>query len=263
MAIVSMRLFCFAVVCWLSSVAIIKINADVAGKQEGSVVRLTRDNYDKETKVGTVVFVKFFAPWCGHCKKMKGDWEQLAEEYNGLKNKSGGVLVTEVDCTDSIVGGGKALCKRFGIKSFPTLKYGDPTDKVLLFEDYNGNRSYQELSVFAKKIILPMLCSPTNLDGCVDETDRKAMNDYTQLSVQELKASIRIQEEKLKTAEKNFQIDVERLTSDYKVVEETKRSAIQRIISRGDLELKRQTLAMLKKQQQQITNEKRIISDEL
>lgn len=38
---------------------------------------LTEANFDKETKDG-VWFVKFYAPWCGHCQKLAPVIDALA-----------------------------------------------------------------------------------------------------------------------------------------------------------------------------------------
>ena len=49
------------------------------------VVVLTNKNFEHDTQLssgGTTGdwFVKFYAPWCGHCKKLEPDWEEVAYE---------------------------------------------------------------------------------------------------------------------------------------------------------------------------------------
>ena len=55
---------------------------------------LTKDNFEDSVQ-GKNAFVKFFAPWCGHCKSMKPAWDELAEIYSA----SSSVLIGDVDCT--------------------------------------------------------------------------------------------------------------------------------------------------------------------
>ena len=51
------------------------------------------------------VFLKMYAPWCGHCKSMAPAWEEFAES---LKDDDS-VIVGEFDATSNDVGKCKFL----------------------------------------------------------------------------------------------------------------------------------------------------------
>ena len=40
--------------------------------------------------------MKFYAPWCGHCKAMAPSYSELAEEMNSSDN---GIPIAKVDAT--------------------------------------------------------------------------------------------------------------------------------------------------------------------
>merc|ERR550517_2151108 len=136
----------FAVVLLLASAAFAE---EIAG-----VPFATEANWDELT-AGKTVFLKFFAPWCGHCKAMAPAWADLMEEYAGSPT----TLISKVDCTAD----GQSLCQKNDVSGYPTIKYGDPND----LQKYEGGRDDSALKEFAAENLGPT-CSPDNRDVCDD-----------------------------------------------------------------------------------------------
>lgn len=70
---------------------------------------LNNNNFDETIKNG-VVLVDFWAMWCGPCKMLAPNVEEIAKEYEGR------AVVGKVDVDEN-----PDLAERFGIMSIPAL----------------------------------------------------------------------------------------------------------------------------------------------
>lgn len=107
--------------------------ATVGSASSTAVVPLTDKSFAGQVKAAPH-FVKFFAPWCGHCKRMAGAWEELAD------SSTGDIVIAEVDCTVET-----GLCSEHGVQGYPTLKLFSQGGETT---EYTGGRSINPLKHF-------------------------------------------------------------------------------------------------------------------
>jgi len=112
-----------------------KPKAEAVDEGPSDVITLGAD-FEEKVKEGTF-FVKFYAPWCGHCKKLVPAWSHLASELKGKAN------IAKVDCTVH-----KEACSKFGVRGYPTLKLLKDGEE---FQAYSGGRSVPAFEKFLKE----------------------------------------------------------------------------------------------------------------
>ena len=167
------------------------VSAYEVGKPAGSVVALKSDTFQTAISdpVNPLWFLKFYAPWCGHCKRLAPVLDQVAPKLKGK------MAIGKIDCTVSTE---KQLCSDNNVRGYPTLKFSlDGT-----IHEYPGSRDEQSIIQFATKMSGPSVKLVKSYD--------KAM-EYVATQTEEGVAFLGYDTEATSTTKPDGNIDVDEL----------------------------------------------------
>ena len=128
------------------------------------VTVLNRDTFAHFVNPLDLVMVEFYAPWCGHCKKLEpGTYQKIISYFGALlivsvfllpeykkaaeTLKEKGIILAKVDATKE-----SELAKEHMIQGFPTLTIFRKGNKV---EDYSGERTADAIIAYMNKMSDP------------------------------------------------------------------------------------------------------------
>ncbi|KAH1090591.1 hypothetical protein J1N35_017848 [Gossypium stocksii] len=112
-------------------------------KADGKVLELDESNFDSAISSFDYILVDFYAPWCGHCKRLSPQLDEAAPVLAGLSEP---IVLAKVNA-DKFT----RLANKHDIDGYPTLKFfmhGVPME-------YNGPRKADLLVQYLKKFVAP------------------------------------------------------------------------------------------------------------
>jgi len=132
---------------------------------DNGVLVLNDDNFDEAIAKYDYLLVEFYAPWCGHCKKLAPEYEAAAEV---LAAQDPPRTIAKVDATEA-----KGLADRMQIKGFPTLYFWNQGTKM----DYSGGRTKDTIVEWVNK-----KTGPASLEVSCDDMSAKTSEAKLALS---------------------------------------------------------------------------------
>jgi len=122
------------------------------------VVDLVDDDFDSKLSTYDTALVMFYAPWCGHCKRLKPEFEKAGSLL--FKNDPP-VTMVKVDCTE----GGKSTCNKFSVQGYPTLKIFKNGE---FSSEYNGPREASGIAKYMRSQVGPSAKELLNVKAAED-----------------------------------------------------------------------------------------------
>jgi len=142
------------------------VKSQKAPVQDQPVHVLVADEFDEVTSDDKDVLVEFYAPWCGHCKKLAPIYDTLGERYSNVKDK---LVIAKFDATENDVPSSAG----FRVTGFPTIKFKAAGSGEWV--SYEGDRSLESFVEFLEANATNDINSPDDLDAELEgETEVKS-----------------------------------------------------------------------------------------
>jgi len=110
-------------------------------------------HFQEAVTQNNLIMVEFFAPWCGHCKKLAPEYETAATQV-----KEEGLTFAKVDATTEE---NQALASAFAVRGYPTLKLFRNGQYAA---DYQGGRTAADLVNYMRRQALPSVSEFTSAE---------------------------------------------------------------------------------------------------
>ncbi|EFJ34965.1 hypothetical protein SELMODRAFT_142613 [Selaginella moellendorffii] len=127
-----------------------------ASSESSDVLELDDSNFADEIKKHDFIVVEFYAPWCGHCKKLAPEYEKAA---TALKEHN--IVLAKVDANEEK---NKKIASDYEIRGFPTLKI----IRKGTVEEYKGPRDADGIVSYLKKQAGPATVELTSTEEAGD-----------------------------------------------------------------------------------------------
>ncbi|CAL9765927.1 unnamed protein product [Musa acuminata subsp. burmannicoides] len=140
---------------------------------DDDVFVLTEANFEKEVGQDRGALVEFYAPWCGHCKKLAPEYEKLGSSFKKAKS----VLIGKVDCDEH-----KGLCSKYGVSGYPTIQWFPKGSLEPKRSVYEGPRTAESLAEFVNTeggTNVKLASIPSNVVVLTSETFDQIVLDET------------------------------------------------------------------------------------
>ncbi|EFA11421.1 Protein disulfide-isomerase-like Protein [Tribolium castaneum] len=135
--------------------------------KEEDVLEFSDSDFESRVAEHETALVMFYAPWCGHCKKLKPEYAKAAED---LIRNDPPIALVKVDCTEA----GKETCNKHGVSGYPTLKIFRNGE---FSQEYGGPREAGGIVKYMKAQVGPSSKELTSVQDL--EKFLKAENDVS------------------------------------------------------------------------------------
>eukprot|EP00455_Lapot_gusevi_P049416 TRINITY_DN6_c0_g2_i1.p1 TRINITY_DN6_c0_g2~~TRINITY_DN6_c0_g2_i1.p1 ORF type:complete len:356 (+),score=167.06 TRINITY_DN6_c0_g2_i1:49-1116(+) len=202
-------------------------------KAPTAVTVLTPSNFDAIVKDTTKdVLVEFYAPWCGHCKRLAPDYEKAAQALDGESH----VVVASLDADKY-----REVAQDYGIQGYPTLKWFPKDNKA--GEEYTGGRTPEDFVNFfnqksgTQRTVGGGVTAEAGRVAALDELAKRFVSDASSRSstLAEAETIAKSLDEKQAAAGKYYLLCMKRIAERGAAYTETEKARLQKVIDSGSV----------------------------